>query len=68
MDPRPATDGTSTDKTGRAGSTRCAFCARPALESIPSNSGRVCSAHAREFWIGLLAYATNRPDSASPTR
>jgi hypothetical protein len=68
MDPRTATEGANTDDGRRAGSTRCAFCARPALESIPSNTGRVCPAHALEFWTELIAYATNRPDNASLAR
>ena len=28
---------------------------------IPAVPEHVCNAHAKEFWTGLLAFATNRP-------
>ena len=41
----------------------CAFCTKPAVASIPANDGRVCLAHAIEFWTAFLAYAKDhRPD------
>ena len=38
----------------------CAYCGQPATMEIPSIPGRVCRAHAQEFWTGLLAFVRNR--------
>jgi len=38
----------------------CDYCGKPATTQIPTISGRVCEAHAEEFWTGLLAYAKNQ--------
>jgi hypothetical protein len=40
----------------------CAYCKRPATQTIVSNPPQVCLEHALEFWTGLLIYATDRPD------
>jgi len=38
----------------------CPYCAQQATVDIPSPPGRVCAAHALEFWTGLLAYVKDR--------
>jgi copper chaperone CopZ len=38
----------------------CDYCEARATTQIPTIPGRVCETHAREFWIGLLAYARNQ--------
>jgi hypothetical protein len=35
----------------------CDYCGARATTQIPTIPGRVCEAHAREFWTGLVAYA-----------
>ena len=34
----------------------CDYCGKPATTQIPTIPGRVCEAHAQEFWTGLLDY------------
>jgi hypothetical protein len=34
--------------------TSCSYCGEPATLEIPAIPGRVCIAHALEFWSGLL--------------
>lgn len=36
--------------------TSCAYCGEQATDEIPAIPGRVCRAHAQEFWTGLLLY------------
>jgi hypothetical protein len=36
--------------------TSCAYCGDPATDEIPAIPGRVCRAHAQEFWTELLSY------------
>jgi hypothetical protein len=38
---------------------RCDSCSQLATVRIPDEPGRVCLAHAIEFWTGFLAYARN---------
>ena len=38
----------------------CDYCGQPATTEIPAIPGRVCLAHAHEFWTGLLAFVHNR--------
>src|ERR1700681_4718410 len=44
--------------------TSCAHCGEPATDEIPAIPGRVCRAHAQEFWTGLLSYVK---DQSAPT-
>jgi hypothetical protein len=44
--------------------TSCAYCGEHATDDIPTIPGRVCRAHAQEFWTGLLTYVR---DQSKPT-
>ena len=38
----------------------CAYCKRPATDTIVATPHRVCLEHAIEFWTGLLVYTQGR--------
>jgi hypothetical protein len=38
----------------------CAYCKRPATDTIVAIPHRVCLEHAVEFWTGLLRYSQGR--------
>jgi hypothetical protein len=38
----------------------CDYCGARATTHVPTIPGRVCEAHARQFWIDLLAFARNQ--------
>jgi hypothetical protein len=38
----------------------CAYCGQPATMRILSVPEQVCPVHAREFWTGLLSYASSQ--------
>jgi hypothetical protein len=51
-----------------AGMASCACCHLPASATIPATNGRVCVAHAIEFWNAFLAFAKeSRPEADAVT-
>ena len=46
----------------------CDYCGQPATTEIPAIPGRVCLAHAHEFWTGLLAFVHNRQSDPTADR